>query len=79
MRSIVVGAPRTVHPRSEEAHVLPSDRNGQPTARARCVRRLFRGVLSLELFNRDYRARSTADNARTGVEKIRATVKKALA
>ncbi len=39
----------------------------------------FRGVLSLELFNRDYWSRSADDNARMGLEKTRATVKKALA
>ncbi len=39
----------------------------------------FRGFLSLELFNRDYWARGADDNAKTGLEKIRATVRKALA
>jgi sugar phosphate isomerase/epimerase len=39
----------------------------------------FRGVLSLELFNREYWTRSADDNLKTGLEKIRATVKKALA
>jgi sugar phosphate isomerase/epimerase len=39
----------------------------------------FRGVLSLELFNRDYWSRSADDNLRIGLEKTRATVKKALA
>jgi sugar phosphate isomerase/epimerase len=39
----------------------------------------FRGVLSLELFNRDYWSRSADENLKAGLEKIRATVKKALA
>jgi sugar phosphate isomerase/epimerase len=39
----------------------------------------FRGYLSLELFNRDYWARSADDNLKAGIEKMRATVKQALA
>jgi sugar phosphate isomerase/epimerase len=39
----------------------------------------FRGFLSLELFNRDYYAKGADENLKTGLEKIRATVKKALA
>lgn len=39
----------------------------------------FRGVLSLELFNRDYWAKSAEDNAKMGIEKVRAAVKRALA
>jgi sugar phosphate isomerase/epimerase len=39
----------------------------------------FRGVLSLELFNRDYWSHSAEDNLKAGIEKIRAAVKKALA
>jgi 2-keto-myo-inositol isomerase len=39
----------------------------------------FRGVLSLELFNKDYWKLSADENAKTGIEKIRAAVKKALA
>jgi 2-keto-myo-inositol isomerase len=39
----------------------------------------FRGVLSLELFNKDYWAKPADQNAKTGLEKIRAAVKKALA
>jgi 2-keto-myo-inositol isomerase len=39
----------------------------------------FRGVLSLELFNKDYWKMSAEENARTGLQKIRATAKKALA
>jgi 2-keto-myo-inositol isomerase len=38
----------------------------------------FRGVLSLELFNKDYWTKSAEENAKTGLEKTRATVKKAL-
>lgn len=38
----------------------------------------FRGVLSLELFNRDYYKMSADENATTGLEKTRAAVKKAL-
>jgi sugar phosphate isomerase/epimerase len=38
----------------------------------------FRGVLSLELFNREYWKRSADDNLKMGVDKIRATVKQAL-
>lgn len=38
----------------------------------------FRGVLSLELFNRDYYKKSADENAKTGLEKTRAAVKKAL-
>jgi 2-keto-myo-inositol isomerase len=39
----------------------------------------FRGFLSLELFNKDYYARGADENLKAGLEKIRATVKKALA
>ncbi len=39
----------------------------------------FRGVLSLERFNRDYWSRSADENLKAGLEKIRATVKKAVA
>ena len=39
----------------------------------------FRGCLSLELFNRDYWARSADDNLKTAMEKIRATVRAAMA
>ena len=39
----------------------------------------FRGCLSLELFNVDYWARSADENLKTAMEKIRATVRSALA
>jgi 2-keto-myo-inositol isomerase len=39
----------------------------------------FRGYLSLELFNRNYWTRSADDNLKAGIEKIRATIKQALA
>lgn len=39
----------------------------------------FRGYLSLELFNQDYYKKPAEENARTGLEKVRAAVKKALA
>jgi 2-keto-myo-inositol isomerase len=39
----------------------------------------FRGFLSLELFNRDYWTRSADDNLKTAMEKIRATVRSAMA
>jgi sugar phosphate isomerase/epimerase len=39
----------------------------------------FRGVLSLELFNRDYWSHSADDNLKAGIEKMRATVQGALA
>jgi len=39
----------------------------------------FRGVLSLELFNQEYWKMSAEENARMGLEKTRAAVKKALA
>jgi 2-keto-myo-inositol isomerase len=39
----------------------------------------FRGVLSLEVFNREYWSRTADDNARAGLERTRATVRKALA
>ena len=39
----------------------------------------FRGCLSLELFNRDYWARSADENLKTAMEKIRATVRAAMA
>jgi 2-keto-myo-inositol isomerase len=39
----------------------------------------FRGYLSLELFNRDYWTRSADDNLKTAMEKIRATVRSAMA
>jgi len=38
----------------------------------------FRGYFSLELFNRDYWAKSADDNLKTGLEKIRTTVRQAL-
>jgi len=39
----------------------------------------FRGYLSLELFNQDYYKKPADENAKTGIDKIRAAVKKALA
>jgi sugar phosphate isomerase/epimerase len=39
----------------------------------------FRGYLSLELFNRDYWARRADENLETAMEKIRATVRSAMA
>ena len=39
----------------------------------------FRGMLSLELFNRDYWKQEPLDVARTGLEKMRSAVKKAFA
>jgi sugar phosphate isomerase/epimerase len=39
----------------------------------------FRGCLSLELFNKDYWAKSADENLKTGLEKIRAVVARALA
>ena len=39
----------------------------------------FRGALSLELFNRDYWRHEPAVVARTGLEKMRAVVRKSLA
>ena len=39
----------------------------------------FRGYLSLELFNRDYWAKSADENLKTAMEKIRATVRSSLA
>jgi 2-keto-myo-inositol isomerase len=39
----------------------------------------FRGYFSLELFNKDYWQQSADQNAKTGLEKIRAVVKKSLA
>lgn len=39
----------------------------------------FRGCFSLELFNKDYWAKSADENLKTGLEKIRAVVHKALA
>lgn len=39
----------------------------------------FRGVLSLELFNQEYWKMSAEENARTGLQKTRAAVRKALA
>ena len=39
----------------------------------------FRGYFSLELFNKDYWQLSADQNAKTGLEKIRAVVKKSLA
>jgi sugar phosphate isomerase/epimerase len=39
----------------------------------------FRGYLSLELFNRDYWARSADENLKTAMEKIRASVRSAMA
>jgi sugar phosphate isomerase/epimerase len=39
----------------------------------------FRGFLSLELFNRDYWARSADENLSTAMEKIRASVRSAMA
>ena len=39
----------------------------------------FRGYLSLELFNQEYYKKTADENARTGLDKVRAAVKKALA
>jgi sugar phosphate isomerase/epimerase len=39
----------------------------------------FRGCFSLELFNRDYWAKSADENLKTGLEKIRSVVRQALA
>jgi 2-keto-myo-inositol isomerase len=39
----------------------------------------FRGFLSLELFNREYWTHSADDNLKAGIDKMRATVKQALA
>jgi 2-keto-myo-inositol isomerase len=39
----------------------------------------FRGYLSLELFNKDYWARSADENLKTAMEKIRGTVRSAIA
>ena len=39
----------------------------------------FRGHFSLELFNKEYWGKSADENLKTGIEKIRATVKRALA
>jgi sugar phosphate isomerase/epimerase len=39
----------------------------------------FRGYLSLELFNQDYYKKAAEENARTGIDKVRAAVRKALA
>ena len=39
----------------------------------------FRGVFSLELFNRDYWTRSADENLKTGLEKMRTVVRQALA
>jgi sugar phosphate isomerase/epimerase len=39
----------------------------------------FRGYLSLELFNRDYWAKSADENLKTAMEKIRGTVRSAMA
>jgi 2-keto-myo-inositol isomerase len=39
----------------------------------------FRGYLSLELFNREYWARSADENLKTAIEKIRTTVRSAMA
>ena len=39
----------------------------------------FRGYLSLELFNKEYWARSADENLKTAIEKIRATVQSAMA
>jgi sugar phosphate isomerase/epimerase len=39
----------------------------------------FRGYLSLELFNKEYWAKTADDNLKTAMEKIRATIRAALA
>jgi sugar phosphate isomerase/epimerase len=39
----------------------------------------FRGYLSLELFNKDYWARSADENLKTAMEKIRGAVHSAMA
>lgn len=39
----------------------------------------FRGCFSLELFNKDYWAKSADENLKTGIEKMRAVVRQALA
>jgi sugar phosphate isomerase/epimerase len=38
----------------------------------------YRGVLSLEVFNREYWKRDAQEVARTGLEKMRAAVQRAL-
>jgi 2-keto-myo-inositol isomerase len=65
-------------PRAEinDAHrVYPGDGVAPLTAMLRDLRRIgFRGVLSLELFNRDYWKQDALQVARTGLEKMRAVV-----
>jgi 2-keto-myo-inositol isomerase len=39
----------------------------------------FRGYFSLELFNKEYWAKSADENLKTAMEKIRATVRSAMA
>jgi sugar phosphate isomerase/epimerase len=63
-----------------DAHrVYPGDGVAPVTQVLRDLRAIgFRGALSLELFNRDYWKQDAATVARTGIEKMRAAVAKAL-
>lgn len=63
-----------------DAHrVYPGDGVAPLAAILRALRDIgFRGALSLELFNRDYWKRDARAVARTGLEKMRAAVRKAL-
>jgi 2-keto-myo-inositol isomerase len=69
-------------PRSEitDAHrVYPGDGVAPLKTMLRDLRRLgFKGVLSLELFNRDYWKQDALQVARTGLEKMKAVVKASL-
>lgn len=63
-----------------DAHrVYPGDGVAPLAAMLRDLRGLgFRGMLSLELFNRDYWKQDALEVARTGLEKMKAVVKKSL-
>jgi sugar phosphate isomerase/epimerase len=60
--------------------VYPGDGVAPLPAILRDLRQLgFRGYLSLELFNREYWKQDALTVARTGLEKMRAAVKRSLA
>jgi sugar phosphate isomerase/epimerase len=64
---------------SDAQRVFPGDGVAPLTELFRTLRAIgFRGMLSLELFNRDYWKKDPLEVARTGLEKMRAAVRKGL-
>jgi sugar phosphate isomerase/epimerase len=64
---------------TDAQRIYPGDGIAPMTALLRSLRQIgFRGVLSLELFNRDYWKQDARTVARTGLEKMRAAVQTSL-